>query len=280
MSAALDPKPDWGSSFRLTASEKWKAKSAAMGRDVTEALVEYAQPRPGMQILDLASGTGEPAITLASRIGPTGHVTALDLSAELLVIAAQRARLRGFTNVVTRQGDAQQLPFNDNQFDLATSRFGVMFFPDVDRALRELARVLKPGARACFAAWGSSDQPYFSTSIGIVHRHIGGPLLAPGGPDPFRFAPAGSLSSALKAAGFTSIHEETRTVPWTWPGPAEEVWEQQQAVATPFLPLLKRVPASQWPEINAEIHNAIRRYEVEGAIQFTATIVLASGQKP
>lgn len=279
MNPLSEAKPDWGSSFRLTASEQWKTKSAAMGRDVTEALVEYAQPRPGMQVLDLASGTGEPAITLASRIGPTGHVTAVDLSADLLAIAAQRARHRGFTNVTTQEADAQQLPFADHQFDLATSRFGVMFFPDIDRALRGLLRVLKPGARACFAVWGSPDQPYFSTSIGIVHRHVGGALLAPGGPDPFRFAGPGSLSTALKNSGFANIHEETRTVPWTWPGPPEEVWQQQQAVATPFLPLLKRVPASQWPAINAEIHAAIRCYEVAGAIQFTATIVLASGQK-
>src|SRR5438477_994210 len=188
MNPAPETNPDWGSSFRLTASEKWKAKSAAMGRDVTEALVDYSNPQPGMRILDLASGTGEPAITLAKRIGDSGHVTALDLSADLLAIAAQRARQRGFNHVVTRQGDAQNLPFPDNQFDLATSRFGVMFFTDIHRALSELHRVLKPGARACFAAWGSKDQPYFGSSIGIVHRHIGGPLLDSGGPDPFRFS--------------------------------------------------------------------------------------------
>ncbi len=172
MNSSPDAKPDWGSSFRLTAAEKWKAKSAAMGRDVTEALVNYAQPQAGMKVLDLASGTGEPAITLASRIGAAGHVTALDLSADLLAIAAERARQRGFTNVTTQQADAQHLPFANNQFDLATCRFGVMFFPDVERALRDLHRVLRPGARACFAAWGSEDQPYFSTSIGIVHRRV------------------------------------------------------------------------------------------------------------
>ncbi|MGC2194418.1 MAG: class I SAM-dependent methyltransferase [Terriglobales bacterium] len=280
MNSAPDAKPDWGSSFRLTASEKWKAKSAAMGRDVTEALVDYAQPRPGMQVLDLASGTGEPAITLASRIGPTGHVTALDLSPDLLAIAARRASQRGFANVTTRQADAQHLPFPDRQFDLATCRFGVMFFADFERALRDLRRVLKSGARACFAAWGSKDQPYFSSSIGIVHRRIGGPLLAPGGPDPFRFSLPGSLSEALSKSGFTKVHEEIRALPWTWPGPVEEVWEQQQAVATPFLPLLKRVPPEKWPEINAEIHTSIRNYEDKGAIKFGALIVLASGQKP
>ena len=83
--------PNWGNSYRLIASEKWEAKSAAMGRDVTEALVEYAQPKPGMKVLDLASGTGEPAISLASRVRPAGHVTALDLSSELL------GRLSGLT---------------------------------------------------------------------------------------------------------------------------------------------------------------------------------------
>lgn len=271
--------PDWGTSFRLTAAEKWKAKSATMGRDVTEALVAYADPQPNMRVLDLASGTGEPAITIAKRIAPTGHVTALDLSSDLLAIAAERARQRGLANLTTQQADAQQLPFLDEQFDLATSRFGVMFFPDTQRALTELRRVLKPGARACFAVWGSKDQPYFASTIGVVHRHVGGPFLEPKGPDPFRFSRPGSLSEALSQSGFSSVHEEARTVPWTWPGPPEEAWEQQRAIATPFLPMFNRVPTDAWPNINEEIHAAIRHHEKNGAIEFGATVVLASGRK-
>src|ERR1035437_8979916 len=84
MTSHPDSKPDWGTQYRLVAAEKWKTKSAAMGQSVTDALVEYAQPAPGMQVLDLASGSGEPAISLASRVGRHGHVTALDLSADLL----------------------------------------------------------------------------------------------------------------------------------------------------------------------------------------------------
>ncbi len=271
--------PDWGTSFRLTAAEKWKAKSATMGRDVTEALVAYADPQPNMRVLDLASGTGEPAITIAKRIAPTGHVTALDLSSDLLAIAAERACQRGLANLTTQQADAQQLPFLDEQFDLATSRFGVMFFPDTQRALTELRRVLKPGARACFAVWGSKDQPYFASTIGVVHRHVGGPFLEPKGPDPFRFSRPGSLSEALAQSGFSSVHEEARTVPWTWPGPPEEAWEQQRAIATPFLPMFNRVPTDAWPNINEEIHAAIRHHEKNGAIEFGATVVLASGRK-
>ena len=127
MSSAQKSGSQWGHSYRLIASEKWKAKSAAMGRDATDVLVDYARPTLGMKILDLASGTGEPAITLASRIGPEGHVVALDLSPELLQIAEERGRERHLTNLTTRQADANNLPFPDQSFDLVTSRFGVMF---------------------------------------------------------------------------------------------------------------------------------------------------------
>src|SRR6202051_488528 len=221
MTSYPDAKPDWGNQYRLVASEKWKAKSAALGQPVTDALVEYAQLRPGMQVLDLASGTGEPAISLASRVGANGHVTALDLSADLLEIAAQRARTRGLKNFTTQRADAHSLPFPDSSFDLATSRFGVMFFRDPVLALRELRRVLRPAARACFLAWGPVAQPYWQSMMGVVHRRVGGPMLPPGGADPFRFSTPGSLSDVLNSGGFNAVEEETKTLPWTWPGSVE-----------------------------------------------------------
>jgi SAM-dependent methyltransferase len=274
-----DAQPGWGSQYRLVASEKWKAKSAAMGQAVTDALVEYAQPKPGMLVLDLASGTGEPAISLAMSVGPEGHVTALDLSAELLEIAKGRAQARGLQNLTTQQGDAHSLSFPDNNFDLATSRFGVMFFGDPVGALRELYRVLRPRARACLLAWGTFDQPYWQSMMGVVHRRVGGPLLPPGGPDPFRFAKPGSLSAVLRSAGFSEAREETRGLPWNWPGPVEEVWEQAQAVAVPFRPMLDRVPAEMWPQIHAEVHAAIAQYFDGEKVMFGVSVVLASGEK-
>jgi SAM-dependent methyltransferase len=279
MTSKPDSEPSWGAQYRLVASEKWKAKSAAMGQPVTDALVAYAQPAPGMKILDLASGTGEPAISLALRVGDRGHVTALDLSADLLEIAARRARSRRLDNFTTQQADAHSLPFVDDSFDLATSRFGVMFFRDPGLALRELRRTMRPGARACFLVWGSVDQPYWQTTMGVVHRHVGGPLLAPNGPDPFRFSAPGSFSAILRGAGFNNIEEETKTLPWTWLGPAEEVWEQARAVSVPFHPMLERVPADQWPKIHTEVHAAVRQYSDGEKIAFGASVILASGKK-
>ncbi len=277
-----NPAP-WGSSYRLVAAEKWKAKSAAMGSAVTNALVEYSRPLPGMRVVDLASGTGEPGITLAQRVGPLGSttmgsVTAVDQSSDLLTIAAERARHKKLSNFTTQQADAHQLPFPDQSFDLATCRFGVMFFSDAQRALRELRRVLKPGARACFAAWGSMEQPYWQTTMKIVHQHVGGAMLAPGATGPFRFADAGSLSAVLNAAGFRGVEESTQNLPWTWPGDAEEVFEYFCQVSAPFRPMLERVPADQWPVIRAQAKAAIERYRVGDEIRFGADIVLASGK--
>jgi SAM-dependent methyltransferase len=249
-----------------------------MGKAVTEALVEYARPKPDMRVLDLASGTGEPAISLAMRVGERGEVTALDLSAGLLEIAKGRAQERGLENFVTQQGDAHALPFADNSFDLATCRFGVMFFRDAGLALRELHRVLRAEARACFLAWGPFDQPYWRSTMGVVHGHVGGPLLQPGGPDPFRFAAPGSLSTVLQNAGFREVKEETITLPWTWPGTPEEVWEQAQAVSVPFRPMLDRVPSNLWPRIHAEVRAASGQYVEGEKIEFGASVVLASGR--
>jgi len=275
----MPAEPSWGSQYRLVATEKWKAKSAYMGQAVTDALVEYAQPAPGMRVLDLASGTGEPAISLAVRVGEQGHVTALDLSAELLEIATDRARSRGLQNFSTQQADAHSLPFPDISFDLATSRFGIMFFRNVESALGELRRVLRPGARASFLAWGTFDQPYWQSMMGVVHGHVGGPLLQPDGPNPFRFAEPGSLAKVLRDVGFLGIEEETRTLPWTWLGSVEEVWEYAQSVSVPFRPLFERVASERWPQIHADVHKAVAQYSDGDKVSFGATVVLAAGKK-
>jgi SAM-dependent methyltransferase len=274
-----DSEPDWGPGYRLAATEKWKAKSAAMGQHVTNAIVDYARPTPGMRALDLASGTGEPAISLASRVGAQGHVTALDMSADLLEVAAQRAHDRGLTNFKTQQADAHNLPFPDNSFDLVTSRFGVMFFRDPELAFREVLRVSRPGARACFLVWASADQPYWSSTVGVVQRHVGGPLIEPGGADPFRFAASGSLSASMQTAGFKDVHEEARDVPWTWPGTPEEIWEQIRTTAVACKPLLERVPAGDWPRLDGEVIAAVRRYFDGENVVFGASVILASGMK-
>src|SRR5258708_34483884 len=153
-----------------------------------------------------------------------------------------------------------------------------MFFSDAQRALAELRRVLKPGARACFVVWGPMEQPYWQTTMKIVHRHVGGTMLQPGASDPFRFSAPGSLSEVLSAAGFHEVEESTQNLPWTWPGDAEEVFEYACAVAAPFRPMLGRAPVDEGQLIPAEAKEAIERYGVGVESRFGADAVMGCGK--
>lgn len=269
---------DWNSFGRANASQKWRRQSAAMGSDMTTAIVEAAQAGPGMRVLDLACGTGEPAISLAALVG-SGEVVGVDLSPEPLKIAAERAAQRGLTNATFQQADAHHLSLPDNTFDRITSRLGVMFFSDLPRAVREMQRVLKPGGKAVLLVWGPMDQPYFATTIGTVLRLLPGAVVPEPGRRMFALGSTGVLSQTLKQAGFSSVEEHLVTVPWTWPGTPEEVWEYFQEVTVPFAPLLQSIPAERRAEIDAEVLRSITRYYDGTSVKFTATVNIAVAVK-
>lgn len=174
----------WDSFARLNAGDRFKKQSAEMGTAVTEAIVEAAAVTPGIRALDVACGSGEPAISIATLLKGSGQVVGLDMAAGPLEVARERARKRGLDNVEFVQGDVHALQFEDESFDRVTSRLGVMFFADLRKALGELHRVLKPGGRVALLAWGAMEQPYFDATIGTVlrmHREAGDTAI--GSPD-------------------------------------------------------------------------------------------------
>jgi SAM-dependent methyltransferase len=116
---------------------------------VAELIVERVQAAPGVQLLDVATGSGNVAIP-AARAG--AEVTGLDLTPELLDVARQRAADAGL-EVRFVEGDAEELPFEADSFDRVTSCFGVMFAPRQQQAASELTRVARPGASIAVAAW-------------------------------------------------------------------------------------------------------------------------------
>src|SRR3954452_12468956 len=122
-------RPDWNSFARANASQRWKQLSATTGSDATRALVAEARITPGLHVLDVASGTGEPAISIATAMNGTGRVFATDISEGPLKIAQQRAEQRSLSNIEFQIADAMALPFHEASFDRITSRLGVMFFP-------------------------------------------------------------------------------------------------------------------------------------------------------
>ena len=270
---------DWNSFGRANASQKWRRQSAAMGNDMTRAIVEAAQVRSGMRVLDIACGTGEPAISIAQLLAGGGDVVGVDISPAPLKIAEERAIQRGLTNATFQQADAHHLPFADNSFDCITSRLGVMFFPDLPRALSEMRRVLKPAGRAILLVWGPMNQPYFETMIGTILRMLPNAVTPESGRKMFALGDEGVLSQAILQAGFSQVNEELVTVPWTWIGTPDEVWEYFHDVTVPFASLLQSIPAERRPEIDAAVLKEISQYYDGKSIKFTATVNIAIAVK-
>jgi ubiquinone/menaquinone biosynthesis C-methylase UbiE len=274
---SVGPDLGWNAYARVHASQRWRQLSAAMGRHVTYAIVEEAQVGPGMRVLDVASGTGEPAITVARLLAGTGSVVASDVSPQALAVGEQRAQQHGLTNLSFVPADAHRLPFPDASFDRVTSRLGIMFFADPALALREMRRVLRPKGRASLLAWGPMEQPYFSATIGTVLRLLPELQLAGLARAIFRYAPPGTLRQALLDAGFARADEHTATAPWNWGGTPEDFWAYFQDVSIPFHPLFAAIPAERKVEVDAAVIDAAARHRREGVIKMTASIVLASG---
>src|SRR6202171_4530930 len=151
---------------------KWHAQIATFTHGATEAILEAARLRPGMRVLDLASGVGDPALSIAAEVAPSGRVTATDLGPGMISLAEELARKKGIANIEFREASAESLPFPGESYDVLTCRFGVMFFPGFADALRECCRVLKRAGRAAFVAWRKKDHPFFTTSAGIVLKRV------------------------------------------------------------------------------------------------------------
>ncbi len=230
---------EWGSRDTVESWARWHDKLTIQGKAVTERLATHARILPGMRVLDLACGTGDPAISLARLVGPKGMVTATDLSAGMVEVARANASRSGALNLDFREADMQALPFVDASFDAVTSKIGIMYAVDLPKAVSEIRRVLSPGGRMAFAVWGPPDQgSYLGFVLGRFFARRVPETPPPDMPFPLRFAASGSLGAALRATGLPSVEEETVVLPLPWPGSPEEVWMQFYDVAVPMRPYL------------------------------------------
>jgi ubiquinone/menaquinone biosynthesis C-methylase UbiE len=116
--------------------------------------VERLGLAPGARVLDVCCGSGASAIPAAEIVHPGGSVVGVDLAENLLALARTKAKQRGLDNIVFQTGDLTNLAFPDDSFDAVVCVFGIFFVPDMETALRELKRVLRPGGRLAITTWG------------------------------------------------------------------------------------------------------------------------------
>ena len=163
------------------AAEQWRqgaARRAQVLGAATERMLEAAALGPGMDVLDLAAGSGETSVLAARRVGPTGSVLAIDISAPMLALASEAARAAGLDNVRTLVGDIGRIQLDPERFDAAISRMGLMFLDDFAAGVRRVVRSLRPGARLAAIVWGSASRnPFMGLPIEVV-TELGHPPTA------------------------------------------------------------------------------------------------------
>src|SRR6185369_996315 len=179
----------------------------------------------GQTVLDVAGGAGEPSLTIATVVGPTGSVTCTDAVAEMVAAARSEAQRRGLTNVQFQQCTADSLPFPSDSFDVTVSRLGAMFFADPVASLREMLRVTRPGGVLALAVWHKSElNPFCYLVSGVIDNHIAPAVADPDAPSAFRFAEEGKLANVMTAAGAIDVEERVFRFNLEAPLSASEFW--------------------------------------------------------
>ena len=181
-------------------------------------LVQAAHIALGMQVLDIATGTGLSAEAALAAVGPSGHVMAADLSPAMVKKASER--LGNAPNVSVSVEDGQALSFADSSFDAVLCNLGLMFFPDPVRGLSEFRRVLRPGGRVAVSVNTVVERSYNHQINVMIARHM--PGLAEAVTRTFALGEASRLTSLFNEAGLVDI--ETHTVRHTFVLPSFDAY--------------------------------------------------------
>jgi len=259
--------------------EKWDAVIMDQMAPVSAAMIERLGTADGGQHLDVASGTGEPGLSIAMQ-SPHGRVVLTDLSRDMLDVAARRAAAQGVTNVETRVCSAEDLPFADATFDSVSVRFGYMFFPDLPGATAEFARVPQPGGRLVASVWVRPDRnPWTSIAMQAIGTEVALPAPDPEAPNMFRCGAPGSVRTLYEAAGLTGVEEWDVDVALVTQSPAE-YWEMISEHVSLAVAALQRVDAPTRARIREQAIAAVRPYEEDGVVRVPGAARCIVGTKP
>jgi len=260
--------------------EKHREIIRHMFAPVAEALVEEAQIGSGNVVLDIATGPGEPALTMASLVGAQGKIFGIDPIQGMIDGARREASRLALKNIQFDVAFADHLPFPADTFDAVVSRFGVMFFPSPLDAGREMLRVLKPGRKLVMAVWHFAARNPFHYSLSrVVDQYVDTPPLAPDALDAFRYAAPGRLLEILKEAGVTAPTE--RLVQFTIDAPmsVEDFWALRLEMSEKLREKINVLPPERMTELKRQTLESIREYSTDRGISFPAEILLVSGAK-
>src|ERR1700731_119502 len=191
--------------------QRWADRQATQDvvlAPVADVLIDRARIEAGERIVDIGCGAGATTMAFAQKVGPTGHVLGIDISAPML--ARARQLVPPGLRIDFALADATVYPFVSASFDLLASRFGVMFFAEPALSFANMRKALRPSGRLAFACWRDPrENPFFMAPLQAVYKHAPKlPQLGPEDPGPFSFASEARVNRILREAGFSGIAME------------------------------------------------------------------------
>jgi ubiquinone/menaquinone biosynthesis C-methylase UbiE len=229
-------------------------------------------------VLDIAAGTGEPGLTIASTL-KNGKVIISDLAENMLKIATKHAAKRGIENIETVVCDASNLPFADSTFDAISCRLGFMFFPDMMLATKEMLRVLKPGGRISASVWNIPVKNFWVTAMmGTINRNMNLPAAPAGAPGIFRCSKDGFMEDLFWRAGFKNI-SQTEIEGKLDCKTTDVYWHLMTELAAPVVDALSHANDEMKENIKAEVYRKVSQKYAEGNVLMESSALVICGEK-
>jgi len=249
---------------------------------VNDLLLARSRVAAGESVLEIGCGTGATTVPLAEVVGPKGRVVGVDLSEPMLEGARKRVAETGLSNITLLPTDAQVHPFAPDEFDLITSRFGVMFFADPFAAFSNLLPAAPPGGRLCFVCWAPlKDNQHWLIPYEVALRHLGPPAPQPArAPGPLALSDPDYVRSILETAGFADIAIDRETPMITGSTPEEEA--EHACIMGPSGRLIdeKKPNEALRETIRQEMVEAFAAYARGKEILLPSTVFVVTARRP
>ena len=245
---------------------------SSLFREWAPRMVEAAGIQPGRRVLDVACGTGVVAREAALRVGAKGSVTGLDANSGMLAVAASIA-----PTVDWRHGTAESLPFDNESFDAVLCQFGLMFFNDKVRAVREMLRVLNHRGRLAVAVWDSLERiPLYADAVALLDRQAGQDA-ADALRAPFILGDRKHLEMLFEEAVAGSVAIDTQLGTARFP----DIRTMMEAEVRGWLPIMGvMLTEDQISQVLQEAETALRPYVREsGKLEFQTSALIVSVTK-
>ncbi|MEO8356292.1 MAG: class I SAM-dependent methyltransferase [Chloroflexota bacterium] len=251
----------------------WIPKMRSWYAPATDLMLDLARLEVGSCVLDIAAGDCDQSIAAAKRVGPTGHVLAIDIAEELLELGAKFAREAGFQNIETRVMDGGNLDLPDDSFDAVICRFALMYLDDPLSGLRGMKRVLKPNGRVSVVVYGVNGSPEFSRAVTVVRQRLGIPQVQP---PAHSLGEVDVLQQSLAEGGFGGIEIHALNLPIRMAS-ARECVHYLQATSPTLKELTSPLSQADRRKIWSEVQETLAVFEGERGFEVMHKVIVAAG---